>query len=166
MYTFLWSNSEYIQGGVTPIDSIVTAATTGQNFDRLSSAVWPLTTLILAIDLWPLIFWPQRSLNIWTATQVNRPVCQEISAPWICNLTQQVGENYSTVIWSVPHWDLNIDRFFFYPALTVDPAYSGGLTIDRWLSAVAAVTIESMGVTPPWNIVHQQSDLVNDLQLP
>jgi len=29
------------QGGVTPIDSIVTAATVGQNFDRLFSAVWP-----------------------------------------------------------------------------------------------------------------------------
>ena len=27
------------QGGVTPIDSIVTAATAGQNFDWLSSAV-------------------------------------------------------------------------------------------------------------------------------
>ena len=27
------------QGGVTPIDSIVTAATTGRSFDRLSSAV-------------------------------------------------------------------------------------------------------------------------------
>ena len=27
------------QGGVTPIDSIVTAATAGESFDRLSSAV-------------------------------------------------------------------------------------------------------------------------------
>ena len=33
--------------------------------------------------------------------------------------------------------------------LTVDCTYSDGLTVDRWLSAVAAVTIESMGVTPP-----------------
>ena len=29
----------YVQGGVTPIDSIVTAATAGQSFDRLFSAV-------------------------------------------------------------------------------------------------------------------------------
>ena len=34
------SHHEQAQGGVTPIDSIVTAATAGQNFcDRLSSAV-------------------------------------------------------------------------------------------------------------------------------
>ena len=42
-----------LQGGVTPIDSIVTAATAGQNFcDRLSSAVWQLITLIFGH--WPL----------------------------------------------------------------------------------------------------------------
>jgi len=34
----VWQNSPH-QGGVTPIDSIVTAATVGQNFDRLFSAV-------------------------------------------------------------------------------------------------------------------------------
>ena len=65
-----------IQGGVTPMDSIVTAATAGQNFDRLFSAVWPLTMLIFG--LWPLtarIFYPQRNLDISTATQVREPVC-------------------------------------------------------------------------------------------
>ena len=38
--------------------------------------------------------------------------------------------NYSTVIWSVLHWDLNVDRLFD-SALTVDPTYSDGLTVDR-----------------------------------
>ena len=33
------TRSRQAQGGVTPIDSIVTAATAGQSFDRLSSAV-------------------------------------------------------------------------------------------------------------------------------
>jgi len=33
-------------GGVTPIDSIVTAASTGQNFEKLFSVIWQLTTLI------------------------------------------------------------------------------------------------------------------------
>ena len=37
-------------------------------------------------------------------------------------------------------------------SLTIDCTYSDGLTVDRWLSAVAAVTIESMGVTPPWRV--------------
>ena len=80
-----------LQGGVTPIDSIVTAATAGQSFDRLFSAVWPLTTLIFGH--WPLtaqIFCPQRSLDIWAATQVRESVSQEISAPCMCNPTQQV----------------------------------------------------------------------------
>ena len=68
--------SDHTQGGVTPIDSIVTAATADQNFDRLFSAVRLLTTLIFGH--WPLtaqIFCPQRSLDIWTATQVREPVC-------------------------------------------------------------------------------------------
>ena len=39
------SGAEHVneQGGVTPIDFIVTAATAGQNFDWLSLAVCPLT---------------------------------------------------------------------------------------------------------------------------
>ena len=36
-----------------------------------------------------------------------------------------------------------------WTALTIVCTYSDGLTVGRWLSAVAAVTIESMGVTPP-----------------
>jgi len=33
------------QGGVTSTDSVVTAATAGQNFDQLFSAVLPLTAV-------------------------------------------------------------------------------------------------------------------------
>ena len=42
------------QGGVTPIDSIVTAATAGQNFDRL-----------LTIDLWPLGYCARKEVSIF-----------------------------------------------------------------------------------------------------
>ena len=119
------------------------------NFDWLFLAVWPLTTLIFGHWPWTTqIFCLQRSLDIWTATQVREPVHQEISAPCMCNPTHRFGANYSTVIWSDPHWDLNVDRLFD-SALTVDPTYLAGLTIDRWLSAVRAVTIEFMGMTPP-----------------
>jgi len=46
--------------------------------------------------------------------------------------------------------------------LTVDCTYSDGLTIDRWRSAVAAVTIESMGVTPPWAEQPQMIEMLVD----
>jgi len=46
-------------GGVTPIGSILTAATVGQNFDWLSLAVWPR--------------WPRWFLGLWllSALQFN-----------------------------------------------------------------------------------------------
>ena len=50
------------------------------------------------------------------------------------------------------------DRWpYFWAALTVDCTCLGGLTVDRWLSAVAAVTIGSMGVTPPWTMYYPTS---------
>ena len=39
----------YNKGGGTPIESIVTTATAGQNLDRLFSAVGPLTALIFGL---------------------------------------------------------------------------------------------------------------------
>ena len=52
-----------LQGCVTPIDSMVTAATTGQNSDQFFSAVWPLTHLVFG--LWPLT---ALNFNRWPLT--------------------------------------------------------------------------------------------------
>ena len=114
-----------ILGGVTTIDSIVTAAAAGQNFDRLFSAVWTLTTLILGH--WPLtarIFCPKRSLDIWTATKVREPVCLEISVPRKCNPTARFGANCSTNLvrsalgferWPTPLWPLTALIWMVWP---------------------------------------------------
>ena len=51
-YTRWMKGLDKLQGCVTPIDSIITAATTGQNSDQFFSAVWPLTDWFLGFDRW------------------------------------------------------------------------------------------------------------------
>ena len=120
------------------------------------SKLWSALFGGLTVDqanFWPLTFdrsdtLPAKESDIWTATRVRKPVCQEISAPCMCNLTQQVrGElQHCNLVHSTlgserwPSFWLRFDRW---------PCLFG--QFDHWLSADAAVTIESMGVTPLWS---------------
>ena len=61
----------------------------------------------------------------------------------MCNPTARFGANCSTNLVHSAHWDLNVDRLHFDHWLHLFGLF------DRWLSAVAAVTIVSTGVTPP-----------------
>ena len=83
---------------VTPIDSIVTAATAVQNSDQLFSVVWPLTTLIFrALTIDRVVFQP---LTMCTFTEVYGRMHTNLTP----SLVYEWGQDMQLQLWLLSLW--------------------------------------------------------------